>query len=171
MNRKPYPSNWPYRDLVYPLLPMLMKDVESLLSRWAEEGKTGFFIHFIGTCAKTEQVLTDNDVAGWVIASTRKLDRSVFHIVSGLKNTTGKSDHFHSIVGITLDHLSHPIDYKALEKSMCACWPYGKATWLIANFQQYPFQPLEYIPGKHDWVELSRTEYTPRKIYRTSPKR
>tara|TARA_Y100000592_G_C5409048_1_gene287175 strand:- start:729 stop:1082 length:354 start_codon:yes stop_codon:yes gene_type:complete len=108
------------------------------------------------------QHITDTDVAGWLIAIANKLDRPIHPIVIGIRQPIRKTDHFHIILGIAYADDEHESVAKVLNTS----WKDGASRVMIADLEQEPYSPLEYIPAKHNWSRGKRGVYVPRRLVR-----
>ena len=167
MTTKTYPTQWPYRNVLCDLVPELLKQVDQLNTYWAKEGLTGGFLHFRGTNTKKHTHINDKDVAGWLIAIANNLDRPVHPIIIGLRNPIRRTDHFHIIVGVAYKH----DEYKSIEKIMNTSWKDGASRVMVADLNQEPYSPLEYIPAKHNYTRGLRNEYVPRRLLRLRNKK
>ena len=162
MTDRTYPPNWPYRNILPSLYPQLLKDVEELKAYWAEGELSGKFLHFRGTNTKIHTHITDKDIGLWFISCARKLDRPIHPILTGVRNPVRKTDHFHSIIGLSF----HDDEWAFVEKTVNAAWRDGASRVMRADLNQEPFSPLEYIAGKHNWIRGHRDVYVPRRMAR-----
>ena len=162
MRHKTYPPDWNNRRYVPHIYKALEESVDELNTHWAEEGLFGIYLHFRGTNTLRQTHINDTDVAGWLISIARKLDRPIRPIVIGVKNPHRATDHFHAIVGIPVFQSEHPFDYQQMIKVMNTSWKQGTSRVMWVDFDQEPFTPLEYIPAKHNWIQMKRKVYEPR---------
>lgn len=160
--KKTYPPTWKYRHLVYSLYPDLQEDVNELKAHWTKEGQSGLFLHFRGTNTKKETHINDRDIASWFIAIANRLDRPIHPIITGVRNPAHATDHFHTIIGLQ----STDNELEFFTNEMNRAWKQGTSRVMLANLEQKPFSPLEYIPGKHNWTRGERNAYVPRRLIR-----
>jgi hypothetical protein len=162
MRHKTYPPDWNNRRYVPHIYKALNDSVNELNTHWSEEGLFGLYLHFRGTNTLRNTHINDNDLGVWLIALANKLNRPIHPIVIGVKNPYKATDHFHAILGLPVFQSEHPFGYQQMIKAMNTSWRQGTSRVMWADFDQEPFSPLEYIPGKHNWIQMKREVYEPR---------
>lgn len=161
---KHYPSDWPNRKLIGPLTKIIDDEIQQEITEQSARGNNLWLLKVRVSWRQTTAMITGNDIARFFIKVANKIKSPLRVFASGVNNIEVQPNaHYHSVIGVVLPKDNSPIDYNGVIQKIKSSTKHGIADVQVYSTEQLPYNTIDYIIGKHDWVMLKDERFTPRK--------